>query len=106
MDLRDRTSNLEKFGDCPISHDIVGPPLTDGIRQAAMLGSAASGSHLSLPTSLRPERNDELSCTFKPVTWNSGTVRIMDGQNSGFCSTSSGASSAPMTAPHSQPMTA
>jgi hypothetical protein len=84
MDLSDRTSNLEKFGDCTISHDMVGTPLNDVIRSASMMRSASSGSHLYMPTSFRPGRNDEFSCTFKPVTWNSGTVRIMDGQNSGF----------------------
>src|SRR5262249_20599649 len=102
----ERVSYVWKFGDCTISHDIVGTPLNDVMRSASIRRSDSSGSHLYIPTSLRPGRNDDKNCTLSPETWNSGTVRIIAGENSGDSSTRLGSRWTAIAPPHSQPINA
>ena len=98
-----------RCGDCTSSQAIVGTPLNSVMRSASMIFSASSTSHLYIPTTLRPRRKEESSCTTRPVTWNSGTVRITAGGCSGCgaerptAAPSCGFMAMAMAPPHSQP---
>ena len=107
--LRLERSYLPRFGERTSSHAMVGTPLNSVMRSASMMRNASSTSHLYMPTTLRPRRNDISSCTTRPVTWNSGTVRITAG---GSCGTGAarptaaaicGFSAIATAPPHSQP---